>query len=233
MRSPTCSGEYPLRELVTRGSQFGVWVDRPLARCSAWYEMFPRSTGGWDSHDRPCTARSGPRRRRCHGRRDGLQRRVPAAGAPIGKVHRKGPNNASPPNPVTWGRRGRSAATRAATTRCTPTSAPSPTSTSSSPPRGERSRVALDLALQCAPDHPWAKNHRQWFTELPTAPSPTPRTPEEVPGHLPAELRQRSGRPLRRGAAGGSALDGPRVKIFRVDNPHTKPPNFWAWLIGR
>ena len=42
--------EYPLRELVTRGEQYGVWVDRPLARFSAWYEMFPRSTGGWDGN---------------------------------------------------------------------------------------------------------------------------------------------------------------------------------------
>src|SRR5262249_18995999 len=40
---------YPLRDIVTRGEQCGVWVDRPLARFSAWYEMFPRSTGGLDA----------------------------------------------------------------------------------------------------------------------------------------------------------------------------------------
>ena len=45
--------QYPLRELVTRGEQHGVWVDRPLARFSSWYEMFPRSTGGWDAKGNP------------------------------------------------------------------------------------------------------------------------------------------------------------------------------------
>jgi starch synthase (maltosyl-transferring) len=44
---------YPLRELVTRGEQYGVWVDRPLARFGSWYEMFPRSTGGWDADGNP------------------------------------------------------------------------------------------------------------------------------------------------------------------------------------
>src|ERR1700757_1119782 len=43
----------PLRDLVTRGDQFGVWVDRPLARFGSWYEMFPRSTGGWDADGKP------------------------------------------------------------------------------------------------------------------------------------------------------------------------------------
>lgn len=49
---------YPLREIVTRGEQHGVWVDRPLARFGSWYEMFPRSTGGWDADGNPCTAPS-------------------------------------------------------------------------------------------------------------------------------------------------------------------------------
>ena len=44
---------YPLRDLVTRGEAYGVWVDRPLARCGAWYELFPRSTGGRDAAGRP------------------------------------------------------------------------------------------------------------------------------------------------------------------------------------
>jgi starch synthase (maltosyl-transferring) len=44
---------YPLRELITRGEQYGVWVDRPLASFGSWYEMFPRSTGGWDAKGNP------------------------------------------------------------------------------------------------------------------------------------------------------------------------------------
>ncbi|MGF2945342.1 maltotransferase domain-containing protein, partial [Mycobacterium sp. Lab-001] len=45
--------EHPLRDLLTRGEQFGVWVDRPLARFGSWYELFPRSTGGWDAGGNP------------------------------------------------------------------------------------------------------------------------------------------------------------------------------------
>ena len=83
--------QYPLRELVTRGEQYGVWVDRPLARFGSWYEMFPRSTGGWDADGNPVhgtfatAAAALPRIAR-----DGLRRGVPAAdpsdrqGAPQG-----------------------------------------------------------------------------------------------------------------------------------------------------
>ena len=71
---------YPLRELVTRGEQYGVWVDRPLARFGSWYEMFPRSTGGWDTEGKPVhgtfatAAEAAP-----PDREDGIRRRLPAA----------------------------------------------------------------------------------------------------------------------------------------------------------
>ena len=45
--------DYPLRDFVTRGEQYSVWVDRPLARFGSWYEIFPRSTGGWDAGGNP------------------------------------------------------------------------------------------------------------------------------------------------------------------------------------
>ena len=85
---------YPLRELVTRGEQYGVWVDRPLARFSAWYEMFPRSTGGTDSKGNAV-----------HGTFATANKALPRIAKmgfdivylppihPIGKVHRKGKNN--------------------------------------------------------------------------------------------------------------------------------------------
>ncbi|MDT5324220.1 MAG: hypothetical protein QOF25_1372, partial [Mycobacterium sp.] len=85
---------YPLRELVTRGEQYGVWVDRPLARFSAWYEMFPRSTGGWDGKGNAV-----------HGTFATASKALPRVAKmgfdvvylppihPIGKVHRKGRNN--------------------------------------------------------------------------------------------------------------------------------------------
>ena len=85
---------YPLRELVTRGEQYGVWVDRPLARFGSWYEMFPRSTGGWDADGNPV-----------HGTFATAAAALPRIAQmgfdvvylppihPIGKVHRKGRNN--------------------------------------------------------------------------------------------------------------------------------------------
>ena len=55
--------------------------------------------------------------------------------------------------------------------------------------------VALDFALQCAPDHPWVDKHPEWFTTLPDGTiAYAENPPEEVSGHLPAELRQRPGR---------------------------------------
>ena len=93
--------------------------------------------------------------------------------------------------------------------------------------------VALDLALQAAPDHPWAKEHPEWFTVLPDgtiayAENPPKKYQDIYPINFdtePAGLYHEVLRVVRYWISHG-------VKIFRVDNPHTKPPNFWAWLIG-
>ena len=94
--------------------------------------------------------------------------------------------------------------------------------------------VALDLALQCAPDHPWAREHRQWFTELPDgtiayAENPPKKYQDIYPLNFdndPAGLYDEVLRVVRHWIDHG-------IKFFRVDNPHTKPPDFWAWLIGQ
>ena len=93
--------------------------------------------------------------------------------------------------------------------------------------------VALDLALQCAPDHPWATRHRHWFTELPDgtiayAENPPKKYQDIYPLNFdndPEGLYAEVLRVVRHWIAHG-------VNIFRVDNPHTKPPDFWARLIG-
>ena len=90
--------------------------------------------------------------------------------------------------------------------------------------------VALDLALQCAPDHPWAREHRQWFTELPDgtiayAENPPKKYQDIYPLNFdndPAGLYDEVLRVVRHWIDHG-------IKFFRVDNPHTKPPDFWAW----
>ena len=226
---------YPLRELLTRGHTYGVWVDRPAARCGAWYEMFPRSTGGRDKQGKPV-----------HGTFATAAAALPRIAAmgftvvylppvhPIGRVHRKGRNNS-----VT----------------CEPGDVGSPWAIGSiegghdavHPDLGTVSdfdafvatasdlglEVALDLALQCAPDHPWAREHRQWFTELPDgtiayAENPPKKYQDIYPLNFDNDaqgLYAEVLRVVRHWISHG-------VKIFRVDNPHTKPPDFWAWLIG-
>lgn len=228
--------EYPLRELVTRGDQYGVWVDRPQARFASWYEMFPRSTGGRNSEGVPL-----------HGTFATAARALPRIAAmgfdvvylppihPIGEVHRKGRNN---------------------TVTAAPGDVGSPWAIGSRhgghdavhPELGSIGdfddfvsaatdlglEVALDLALQCAPDHPWAADHRQWFTELPDgtiayAENPPKKYQDIYPLNFdndPAGLYAEVLRVVLHWVSHG-------VKIFRVDNPHTKPPDFWAWLIGR
>ncbi len=228
--------QYPLREIITRGEQYGVWVDRPLARFSAWYEMFPRSTGGWDKKGKPK-----------HGTFATAAKALPRIANmgfdvvylppihPIGKVHRKGRNN---------------------TVTAAPNDVGSPWAIGSdegghdavhpqlgtiddfddfvAAARDQGTEVALDLALQCAPDHPWAKKHPEWFTVLPDgtiayAENPPKKYQDIYPLNFdndPAGLYDEVLRVVRFWIAHG-------VKIFRVDNPHTKPPNFWAWLIGQ
>lgn len=228
--------QFPLRELVTRGQQHGVWVDRPLARFGSWYEFFPRSTGGWDADGHPV-----------HGTFATAAKTLPRIAQmgfdvvylppihPIGKVHRKGRNN----NPT-----------------ATPGDVGSPWAIGSdegghdavhpalgtiddfddfvSATKELGMEVALDLALQCAPDHPWARAHRQWFTELPDgtiayAENPPKKYQDIYPLNFdndPAGLYNEVLRVVRHWIDHG-------VKVFRVDNPHTKPPDFWAWLIGQ
>lgn len=228
--------EYPLRELVTRGEQYGIWVDRPEARFSAWYEFFPRSTGGWDAKGNPV-----------HGTFATATKALPRIARmgfdvvylppihPIGKVHRKGRNNSvtAAPNDVgsPWAI-GSDEGGHDAVHPDLGTIEDFDEFVAAA--RDDGMEVALDLALQCAPDHPWAKEHPEWFTVLPDgtiayAENPPKKYQDIYPLNFdndPAGLYEEVLRVVRHWISHG-------VKIFRVDNPHTKPPNFWAWLIGQ
>ncbi|BBY46395.1 alpha-1,4-glucan--maltose-1-phosphate maltosyltransferase [Mycolicibacterium celeriflavum] len=228
--------EYPLRELLTRGEQYGIWVDRPEARFSAWYEFFPRSTGGWDRKGNPI-----------HGTFATATKALPRIARmgfdvvylppihPIGKVHRKGRNNSvtAAPNDVgsPWAI-GSDEGGHDAVHPELGTIADFDDFVAAA--RDEGMEVALDLALQCAPDHPWAKEHPEWFTVLPDgtiayAENPPKKYQDIYPLNFdndPAGLYEEVLRVVRHWITHG-------VKMFRVDNPHTKPPNFWAWLIGQ
>jgi starch synthase (maltosyl-transferring) len=92
--------------------------------------------------------------------------------------------------------------------------------------------IALDFALQCAPDHPWVQTHPEWFTVRPDgtiayAENPPKKYQDIYPVNFdndPAGIYAESLRVVLHWVEHG-------VRIFRVDNPHTKPPNFWHWLI--
>ncbi|WP_319436932.1 alpha-1,4-glucan--maltose-1-phosphate maltosyltransferase [Mycobacterium sp. RTGN5] len=228
--------QYPLRELVTRGATYGVWVDRPLARCSAWYELFPRSTGGRDESGKPV-----------HGTFATAAAALPRVAAmgfnvvylppihPIGKVHRKGRNNSVTAEPGDVGSPWAIGSAEGGHDAVHPDLGTIDDFDRFVAAAGENGlEVALDLALQCAPDHPWAKDHRQWFTELPDgtiayAENPPKKYQDIYPLNFdndPGGLYDEVLRVVRHWMDHG-------VKIFRVDNPHTKPPNFWAWLISQ
>ena len=228
-------GSYPLRELLTRGEQHGVWVDRPLARFSAWYEMFPRSTGGWDGDGNPV-----------HGTFATAGKALPRIAKmgfdivylppihPIGKVHRKGRNNSVTAAPKDvgspWAIGSRKGGHDAVHPKLGTVDDFDDFVTAA---RDQGLEVALDLALQCAPDHPWAQEHPEWFTVLPDgtiayAENPPKKYQDIYPINFdndPAGIYAEVLRVVRFWVSHG-------VKVFRVDNPHTKPPNFWAWLIG-
>jgi len=227
--------KYPLRELVTRGEQYGVWVDRPLARFSAWYEMFPRSTGGWDGKGNPV-----------HGTFSTASKALPRIAKmgfdivylppihPIGKVHRKGRNNSVTAAPKEVGSPWAIGSDKGGHDAVHPKLGTiEDFDDFVSEARGQGLEVALDLALQCAPDHPWAKDHPEWFTVLPDgtiayAENPPKKYQDIYPINFdndPAGIYAEVLRVVRFWMSHG-------VKVFRVDNPHTKPPNFWAWLIG-
>jgi starch synthase (maltosyl-transferring) len=220
--------QVPLPADVTSAKPMPVWVDRERALCSAWYELFPRSEGGFA----------------------GVQKRLPAIVDmgfdvvylppihPIGRTARKGPNNtllAGPDDPGSpWAIGG-----------------PEGGHTDIAPELGSLAdfralvdeasalgvEIALDYALQCSPDHPWVEAHPEWFHQRPDgsikyAENPPKKYQDIYPinfwpvnDHDRAELWDACKGILEHWIAQG-------VRIFRVDNPHTKPMAFWEWVIA-
>jgi starch synthase (maltosyl-transferring) len=224
----------PLRDLITKGGSHKVWVDRPRALFSSWYEFFPRSTGGWDAHGNPV-----------HGTfatATGELDRIAKMGFdvvylppihPIGEVHRKGPNNTMHAGPDDVGSPWAIGSAEGGHDAVHPRLGTIEDFEAFVARACELGlEIALDYALQCAPDHPWAKEHQEWFTTRPDgtiayAENPPKRYQDIYPLNFDTDPR-------------GSYLEMLRVmlfwvergvRIFRVDNPHTKPPDFWQWLI--
>ena len=223
--------ESQLRPDLTRSPLFPFVADRPRARFGAWYEMVPRSQGRTPGQ---------------HGTFKDCIARLPDVAAmgfdvvyftpihPIGRINRKGRNNAvtavegDPGSPYAIGAAegghdavhpelGTLEDFREFVAAC----------------KLLDMEVALDFAVQCAPDHPWLKEHPQWFKRRPDgsmryAENPPKKYEDIVNPDFSSEDA---------GALWNALRDvvlfwiEQGVNIFRVDNPHTKPFRFWEWLI--
>jgi starch synthase (maltosyl-transferring) len=228
---------HPIREMVTIDGPHPAYADRERALFGSWYEFFPRSEGA--TRDAATGKVTSGNFRTAAKRLEG----VAAMGFdviylppihPIGEVNRKGPNNTLTPEPDDTG---------------------SPWAIGSKdgghdaihPDLGDfddfdafvaRARdlgleVALDLALQAAPDHPWVTSHPEFFTTradgtIAYAENPPKKYQDIYPINFdndPSGIRREVLRVVRVWMSHG-------VRIFRVDNPHTKPLPFWEWLLG-
>ncbi|MEU1791175.1 alpha-1,4-glucan--maltose-1-phosphate maltosyltransferase [Streptomyces sparsogenes] len=227
---------HPLRELVTASRPMPLLVERERALFGSWYEFFPRSEGAKVAEDR----------RPVSGTLRTAAERLPAVAAagfdvvylppihPIGTSYRKGPNNTLSAGPYDVG---------------------SPWAIGSAdgghdavhPDLGTlddfdhfvararelRLEVALDFALQCSPDHPWVTEHPEWFHRradgsIAYAENPPKKYQDIYPIDFDTDfpgLVRETERVLRFWISHG-------VRIFRVDNPHTKPVVFWEKVIG-
>ncbi|MFJ1898113.1 alpha-1,4-glucan--maltose-1-phosphate maltosyltransferase [Streptomyces sp. NPDC088115] len=248
---------HPLRELVTASRPLPLVVERRRALYGSWYEMFPRSEGARTEPAVP--AKPAGKGRSAKARAAAAQpprivsgtfrtaaERLPAVAAmgfdvvylppihPIGTTHRKGPNNSLSPAPhdvgVPWAigsaEGGHDAVhpdlgTLDDFVHFVETA------------RNLRMEIALDFALQCSPDHPWVTEHPDWFQHradgsIAYAENPPKKYQDIYPIAFDKDLHgivTESVRILRFWMDHG-------VRIFRVDNPHTKPVIFWEKVIS-
>jgi starch synthase (maltosyl-transferring) len=229
---------YPLRDLVTRSARLPVRVDRLRALYGAWYEFFPRSEGvQFDPMGRrepvSGTLRTAARRLGAIAEMGFDVVYLPPV-HPIGTTFRKGRNNtleAQPGDPGSPWAIGSSEGGHDAIDPDLGTFADFSAFTSRAHDLGLE--VAIDLALQASPDHPWVKEHPEWFTtradgSIAYAENPPKKYQDIYPINFdndPEGIYQEINRIVRLWMSHG-------VRIFRVDNPHTKPLRFWERLLA-
>jgi len=221
------------RGASTMGAEAPLWADHPSARASAWYEMFARS------------ASPDPSR---HGTLADVEARLPYVASlgfdvlylppihPIGRSHRKGRNNALVAGPDDPGSPWAIGSDDGGHTAIHPelgTLADFDRLVAAA--RRHGIDIALDLALQCSPDHPWIREHPEWFRwradgTVACAENPPKRYEDVVPFDFASPAAPQLWEALA-GIVEFWVAHG--VRRFRVDNPHTKPFSFWEWLIAR
>ncbi|MDG3582349.1 alpha-1,4-glucan--maltose-1-phosphate maltosyltransferase [Galbibacter pacificus] len=225
--------DYPVKTTITSSASFGVNVERLKARFSTWYEFFPRSTS---------------EEKNKHGTFKDCERLLPKVAEmgfdvlyfppvhPIGEINRKGKNNATnaQKNDVgsPWGIGSKHGGHKAI-----------------HPDLGNlddfkqlvkkakdfKIEIAMDFALQCAPDHPYVKEHPKWFKWRPDgtvqyAENPPKKYQDILPIYFETDDWKNLWEELLSIAL--YWVEECEIGIFRVDNPHTKPFNFWGWLIA-
>ena len=229
---------FPLREMLTSSARFPVFVHRPRALYGSWYEFFPRSEGAQVDRSTGRVVASGTLRTAVR-RLDAIARMgfdvayLPPV-HPIGYTARKGANNslnAAPGDPGSPWAIGSAEGGHDAIHPDLGTIEDFDAFVRRAAELGME--VALDLALQCAPDHPWVTKHPEWFTtrsdgSIAYAENPPKKYQDIVPLNFdndPEGIYAEVLRIVRYWMDHG-------VRIFRVDNPHTKPLPFWERLLA-
>ena len=210
---------------------FELTVDRERARSGAWYELFPRSTGAKGKHGTFKTAAK-------------ALTRIADMGFdvvylppihPIGKSYRKGKNNTLEAGPKDVGSPWAIGSAEGGHKDIHPelgTMADFDAFVAAAERLGLE--IALDFAIQASPDHPWVQEHPEWFIQRPDgsiqyAENPPKKYQDIYPINFDTVDREGLWNELR------SVLEhwiSHGVKIFRVDNPHTKAFPFWEWVIN-
>ncbi|QQS01186.1 MAG: alpha-1,4-glucan--maltose-1-phosphate maltosyltransferase [Austwickia sp.] len=228
---------HPLREMVSPSPEYPLRVERELALYGAWYEFFPRSEGcRYD--EKTGTWTTGTLRTAAE--------RLPAIAGmgfdviyltpihPIGTTNRKGPNNTLESGPDDPGSPYAIGSPDGGHDAIEPTLGTfEDFDHFVAQARRNGMEVALDIALQCSPDHPWVSEHPEWFTTradgtIAYAENPPKKYQDIYPLNFdndPAGIYAEVRRVIQVWIDHG-------VTLFRVDNPHTKPVEFWQWIIA-
>jgi starch synthase (maltosyl-transferring) len=212
------------RSEKTWSATYGIDVDRVLARFGSWYELFPRSWGGFD----------------------GVRAALPKLAElgfdvvylppvhPIGRSNRKGRNNALEPGPADPGSPWAIGSELGGHDAVDPgLGTLEDFARLVADAKAVGIEIALDFAIQCSPDHPWLAEHPEWFYRRPDgtlkyAENPPKRYQDIYNVNFDSADWKGLWSALRDVVL---AWVGRGVTVFRVDNPHTKPVPFWEWLI--
>ncbi|AKD57139.1 alpha-1,4-glucan--maltose-1-phosphate maltosyltransferase [Spirosoma radiotolerans] len=227
------ANRYPERSHTTRyGHELGVEVDRARAGFSTWYCLFPRSASRQEGK---------------HGTFRDVEALLPRISGmgfdvlylppihPIGTAHRKGKNNSVICQPGEPGvPYGIGSEAGGHDTIHAELGTVDDLKHLIAIAKNYDMEIAMDLAIQCSPDHPWAKEHPEWFKKRPDgtiqyAENPPKKYQDIYPVYFETDDWRNLWEELKRVLLVWGSWG---VRIIRVDNPHTKPFVFWEWIIA-